>query len=469
MATTKIWKVQKRLDHVINYATNEEKTKNNYSEYGMDRFDSIRQVMTYATNPDKTEKQFYTTGINCEVKDSVKQMQLIKMIYGKENGILAFHAYQSFNEGEVTPEIAHEIGVKLANEMWGDRFQVVVSTHLNTRHPHNHFVINSVSFKDGKKYYSNLENTALLRKTSDEICEEYGLSVLKEKICKSGINFENFYKKSMRDSDYYKFAKEDIDYAIQHSYTLKQFQQMLVSIGYNYYYRADKLIIKREPYKRNIRVERAFGEDYSLENIKRRILENDYIRQERIIPYKVIKNKYFTTRDKVKNKYKPKGIVALYYYYRYLLKLYTRNNTQYKLTPEMRAEVKKMDEYSERIRFLCKYKIENLGDVDNVKEKKQEELQKILNVRNRLYYKRQKLENENEKDSVTKEIIDVTSVLTKVRKEIRLCDEIYDGVPKMKKQIKEVDDKEKQKINEKEQEQEKKLKEKKKKDRRYER
>lgn len=54
----------------------------------------------------------------------------------------------------------------------------------------------------------------------------------------------------------------------------------------------------------------------------------------------------------------------------------------------MRAEVKKMDEYSERIRFLCKYKIENLGDVDNVKEKKQEELQKILKTRNRLYYKR---------------------------------------------------------------------------------
>ena len=116
MATTKIWKVQKRLDHVINYATNEEKTKNNYSEYGMDEFDSIRQVMTYTTNPDKTEKQFYTTGINCEVKDAVKQMQFVKTLYGKENGILAFHAYQSFNEGEVTPEIAHEIGVKLANE-----------------------------------------------------------------------------------------------------------------------------------------------------------------------------------------------------------------------------------------------------------------------------------------------------------------------------------------------------------------
>ena len=452
MATTKIWKVQKRLDKVINYTTNEEKTKNNYSEYGMDEFNSIRQVMTYATNPYKTEKQFYTTGINCEVKDAVKQMQFVKTIYGKENGILAFHAYQSFNEGEVTPEIAHEIGVKLANEMWGDRFQVVVSTHLNTQHLHNHFVINSVSFKDGKKYYSNLTNTALLRKTSDEICEEYGLSVLKEKTCKSGINFENFYKKSMRDSDYYKFAKEDIDYAIKHSYTLKQFQQMLVSMGYNYYYMGDKLSVRRETYKRNIRVERAFGEEYSLENIKKRILENDYIKQERIIPYKVMKHRHFITRDRIRKKYKTKGIVALYYYYRYLLKLYTKKNIQYKFTPEMRAEVKKMDEYSERIRFLCKYKIETMSDVDNIKEQKQEELQKVLNIRNRLYYKRQKLDNEIEKDRVTKEIIDVTATLTSVRKEIRLCGEFYDDVPKMKEQIRkteeELNKKEKQKRKE---------------------
>ena len=462
MATTKIWKVQKRLDKVISYATNEEKTKNNYSEYGINNYNSIMQVMNYATNPGKTEKQFYTTGINCEIKEADKQMQFVKIIYGKENGILAFHAYQSFNEGEVTPEIAHEIGVKLANEMWGDRFQVVVSTHLNTKHLHNHFVINSVSFKDGKKYYSNLTNTALLRKTSDEICEEYGLSVLREKTCKSGIDFENFYKKSMRESDYYRFAKEDIDYAIKHSYTLKQFQQMLVSMGYNYYYRADKLSVRREPYKRNIRVERAFGGEYSVENIKRRILENDYIRQEKIVPYKVMSNRYFTTRDKIRRKYKPKGIVALYYYYKFLLGLYPKRNMQHKLTPEMREELKKMNRYSEKIRFLCKYKLETLDNVDELKAKKLREKQDILNARNRLYYKRQKLDNESEKDSVTKEIIEVTSVLAKVRKEIKLCDEIYDGVPRMKKQVKELDEKEKKKINEKEQE-------KKKKDKRYER
>lgn len=187
-----------------------------------------------------------------------------------------------------------------------------------------------------------------------------------------------------------------------------------------------------------------------MENIKRRIFGNDYIKLEKILPYMLVKNRYFTTRNKVKNKYRPKGIVALYYYYKYLLKLYTKKNIQYKLTPEIRAEVKKMDEYSERIKFLCKYKIETMSDVDNVKKKKQEEMQKILNIRNRLYYKRQKLENESEKDSVTKEIIDVTSALQKVRKEIKLCDEIYDNVPKMKEQLKELDDKEKQKIKEKE-------------------
>ena len=176
----------------------------------------------------------------------------------------------------------------------------------------------------------------------------------------------------------------------------------------------------------------------------------------------VVKNRHFTTRNKVRKKYRPKGIVALYYYYRYWLKLYTKKNIQYKLTPEMRAEVKKMDEYSERIRFLCKYKIETMSDVDNIKEQKQEELQKVLNIRNRLYYKRQKLDSGIEKDDVTKDIIDVTATLTRIRKEIRLCGEFYDDVPKMKEQIRKTEEK----LNKKEKQ---KIKEAKKKDKRYDR
>ena len=271
MAVTKIWKITNNLGKVINYSENGKKTKRT----------SLDDTLDYAMNKDKTEKQFFVTGINCDARIASDEMNLVKLQYNKTDGIQGFHAYQSFEETKketnLTPEIAHEIGVKLANQLWGDRFQVVVTTHLNTEHLHNHFVINSVSFKDGYKYYSNFENTALLRKTSDELCEEYGLSVLEEKKCKSGINFENFYKKHIQESDYHKEVKEDLDYAIKNSYTTKDFHRILESMGYHYYYRAGKLSVRREPYKRNIRVERAFGEEYSVDNITKRILQNDYV------------------------------------------------------------------------------------------------------------------------------------------------------------------------------------------------
>lgn len=85
MATTSLWKVDKRLDHVIDYATDEEKTKNEG-----DNFDSIEKLLTYATNPAKTEKLFYTTGINCKVDNAVKEMQLIKSYMEKKKEYLLF-------------------------------------------------------------------------------------------------------------------------------------------------------------------------------------------------------------------------------------------------------------------------------------------------------------------------------------------------------------------------------------------
>ena len=269
------------------------------------------------------------------------------------------------------------------------------------------------------------------------------MSILKEKTCKSGINFENFYKKSMRDSDYYKFAKEDIDYAIEHSWTYKEFLKRLKEMGYEVYFRANKISVRRYPHKRNIRIERAFGEEYSIENIQNKI-RSRYPSREEVIKPKTYDRRLFY-KGSTKKLRKPKGIIALYYYYRYLIKLYTRNNTQYKLTPKMREEVKKMDEYSEKIRFLCKYKIEILSDVNNVKEKKQEELQKILNTRNRLYYKRGNTESESKKDQITKQIIQVTDELKKVKEEIKICDKVVDNAPKMKEQIRQVEEKEQEK------------------------
>lgn len=158
-----------------------------------------------------------------------------------------------------------------------------------------------------------------------------------------------------------------------------------------------------------------------------------------------MKAKFYSSKSSIKKKYKPKGIIALYYYYKFLLGFYKKNNIEYKLTPEMQKEVKKMEFYSEQIRFMCKYKLETTDEVDDLKAKKLREKQVILNKRNKLYYHRNKCDNEEEKDSITKDIIIVTDMLKKVKKEIKLCDVIYNNVPKLKQQIREVEDKEQEK------------------------
>ena len=251
IATTGIWKIEKRLDNVIDYTTNIEKTIN--SDYGKDSYYDLHNVIDYVEADYKTEKQFYVSGLNCNPKTALEEMTITKEQYGKTGGILGFHAFQSFAEGEVTPEQCHAIGVRLAEEMWGDRFEVVVSTHLNTNHYHNHFVINSVSFKDGKRYYDKRETYAELRRLSDSLCEEYGLSVLKEKPCRnSRINFANYQKDNNNKVNYYSIAKNDLDRAIGMATSYYDFEDLMKAMDYELIYRGDKLSIKRSPYKKNI-------------------------------------------------------------------------------------------------------------------------------------------------------------------------------------------------------------------------
>lgn len=111
----------------------------------------------------------------------------------------------------------------------------------------------------------------------------------------------------------------------------------------------------------------------------------------------------------------------------------------------MQKEIKKMEFYSEQIRFMCKYKLETTDAVDDLRAKKLREKQIILNKRNKLYYHRNKCSNVEEKDAFTKDIIIVTDMLKKVKKEIKLCDVIYNNVPEMKQQIKAMEDKEQEK------------------------
>ena len=149
MAVTKIWTIKDSLQRVLDYAANPDKTE----------YDALAQTLHYAENDAKTklnESAQLVTGIHCRADHAWEDMRAVQERFGKTDGVVALHAYQSFREGEVTPEQCHETGVALARKVWGKRFQVLVATHMNTDNLHNHFVINSVSYVDGKKYVAKI-------------------------------------------------------------------------------------------------------------------------------------------------------------------------------------------------------------------------------------------------------------------------------------------------------------------------
>ncbi len=166
MATTKIWDVKGWLGKVVIYIENPAKTENPafYQKADMTETQGLTDVIEYAVNSNKTEMQYYVSALNCSTLTARNEMMAVKKRYGKEDGIVVFHGYQSFAEGEVTPDMAHEIGVRLAEELWGERFQVLIATHLDkANHIHNHFVLNSVSFLDGRRYKGFTHRAAVVQ------------------------------------------------------------------------------------------------------------------------------------------------------------------------------------------------------------------------------------------------------------------------------------------------------------------
>ena len=119
MAVTKIWRIRGRVDDPLSYVADPEKTQKEFTEAQQQ---ALADVIAYAANEDKTEQLFYTSGINCNVDFARDQFDTTKIRFGKLGGNVAYHAYQSFREGEVSPDEAHAIGVELARELWGDRF-----------------------------------------------------------------------------------------------------------------------------------------------------------------------------------------------------------------------------------------------------------------------------------------------------------------------------------------------------------
>lgn len=436
MAVTKIWNIVDNLGKVINYSENGSKTKKKNEQ-------DLMQAINYAMNTDKTEEQYFVTGINCEVETAFQEMQDVKRLYDKQGGNVGFHAVQSFKPGEISPELCHEIGVKLANELWGDRFQVVVTTHLNKEHLHNHLVINSVSFKDGYKYYDNHYTYALIRNKSDEICREYNLSVIDEKACKyTKINYAEFYKQYEKHDSLTQKAKKDLDFAISQAFSYSDFFDLMYKLDYDIFERYGKISIRYKNSKRNIRIERRFGEAYTIENIKNRIYSQEYVRVPFIEEYhKPFKHEITLS----KRRFKVKGFIALYFHYMYLLNLYPKNS-YIRLTPQMRADISKMNMYSEEAKLLAKNKIETSNDLDKYYSEVTEKLNTLKSNRELLWQRRKGKNSAEEKIQICNQISEQTEIINRLRKEVGLLEDIKTRSQKMKDNLKELKEENKQEL-----------------------
>ena len=408
MAATRIWSIKGRLDRVINYVTNPEKTDG--SRYTDKELQTLTDVIDYAEDGTKTHNKVYVSGINLSPDIARDLMVMTKLQFGKTDKILAYHGYQSFLPGEVTPDIAHEIGVKLAERLWGDRFQVLVTTHLDHEHIHNHFCLNSVSFVDGKKFRGGSKAYWIMRAESDEICAEYGLSVIENP--GKGKNYAEWKAEQESRPTVRGQIKDELDEIIKCSYTCDQFWRILKQRGYEVKATGKYTALKPAFSQRYIRL-KSLGANYIEESIKQRIIAaRNGIR---------ILDKPATDYNAWLKKYEPTklhGFKALYYHYLYLFGKIRKKETPQRVSFYMREELIKFERYQKQFHFLIENNIETTEQLIGFKKNTEKNISDLVFQRGKLY----------DKNSSKAEIKTINSKLQKLRKDVRMCNNIFQDI-----------------------------------------
>jgi len=421
MATTRIWKVKTNLPRVVDYAKDGEKTVN--PQWSKDEYMTMRDVMDYAMDDFKTEQQYYVTALNCNAEYARSQMEMTKKEFIKTDGILAWHGYQSFKEGEVTADTAHEIGVKLAQELWPE-FQVVVATHLNTHCFHNHFVLNSVSFLDGKKFNACKDSYRKMRATSDRLCKEYGLSVITEHQAYYPKHYAEWDAESKGQRTWRTSIREDVDKAIMQAMTWSAFLRSLKEQGYEVKTGVKHIAVRPPGKERFVRL-KSLGDRYTEEAIKQRILkQRTPSRPPSPEPKPVRKAKVYG--DFKLSKITWKGLRALYYFYRRKLREAQAQPTGY--APHvLREDLRLLDKINAQTIFLFKHKIDTVEQLSDYRHYAEQQIALLLS-------RRKELSNEKRREDTTPQrMVEINSTLAEIaaqlktlRRDVRLCDEIVE-------------------------------------------
>ena len=427
MATTKIWDVKAHVSKLLAYVANKNKTTMELEVKSSNEADNlVAEILGLPPEHFLHEEKKFVTGINC-TPENANEVMLTLLEGTSLSEIQCYHGYQSFKPGEMDPDTAHAIGVQLANELWGEDFPIIVATHIDKGHVHNHFCLSASGFS-GKRYHDCNATYQLMRKTSDRLCREYGLSVIENpsKDRHKHIAEVHAEKKgipTMRDQ-----IRADIDVVAKQEFIIKNFYNRMRSLGYTFERRGKYLRIKPYGYNKFFRLDKL-GAGYTEEDIEARIRNNARARQWTPIPF------YQPTLRE-----KPTGLYALYLHYCYLLgaipKVIPKNPEAYAAIKE---DVRRARMYSEQAKFLGKYFLDTKDDLIQHALKVRAQMDVLYKERQKLRNKMRRMKDPDEMQPIREQIFAISDKLKPLRKEHAMCKDIYDRSDDIQKTVERVE------------------------------
>ena len=231
----------------------------------------MSKAIAYILNPEKTDEKLLVSSYGCASETAAREFEWTRKI-AEQKGmnpvrIIARHVIQSFEIGEVTPELAHEIGKQFADEILGGKYEYVLTTHIDKEHVHNHLIFNAVDFVDYHAYKSYKRIYYDMREVSDRLCKENGLSVIPPSQNK-GMGYKE-YTEAKRGTSWKQKLKQTIDRLVITAKDYDDFLRLMQEAGYEI--KTGKYISFRAKGQERFTRSKTIGENYTEERIKERI------------------------------------------------------------------------------------------------------------------------------------------------------------------------------------------------------
>ena len=228
---------------------------------------TLKAAIDYICNPEKTDGRLLVSSYGCAAETADIEFSWTRRHAIDKGTNLGRHLIQAFQPGEVTPEQAHEIGMELAKEILGGKYEFVLTTHIDKDHVHNHLIFNAVSFADHKHYHSNKRSYHYIRRTSDRLCKEHGLSVIIPGQDKGKSYIE--HQATQNGTSYKAKLKAAIDRLLPACSNLEELLRRLQREGYEI--KRGKYISARAPDQERFTRLKTLGVDYTEEALAARI------------------------------------------------------------------------------------------------------------------------------------------------------------------------------------------------------